>query len=194
MGYMIYSGPLLYRSKLDLKDVKTLLSFCKKDKTKEANFKLVGLIKDEYDIDQHKFKSVLNKYIGSFNTAYQNWYQVEKTPQMEVSDVWVNYMKAGECNPPHMHDADFSSVFYLKIPRGLKKEIQDCKASLSWPGAIQFLFNNPTVPNVINSYHHAPEVGDFFIFPGSLMHSVNSFRSSGDRISIAANFVFPKKN
>ncbi len=194
MGHMIYSGPLLYRSKLNSEDVKKLISLCKKDKAKEANSKLVGLIDHEYDIDRTKFKNIFNKYVDGFSIAYKNWYNVEKTPPMQISDVWVNYMRAGECNPPHMHDAAFSSVFYLKIPKGLRKEIEECKAHNSWPGAIHFLFNNPTIPNVINSYHHIPEVGDFFIFPGSLMHSVNTFQSSGERISIAANFIFPTKN
>ena len=36
MGHMIYSGPLLYGSKLDSEDIKKLISLCKKDKTKEA--------------------------------------------------------------------------------------------------------------------------------------------------------------
>tara|TARA_R100001163_G_scaffold64930_1_gene60451 strand:+ start:1497 stop:2072 length:576 start_codon:yes stop_codon:yes gene_type:complete len=191
---MIYSGPLLYGSKLNSEDIKKLISLCKKDKAKEANSKLVGLIDHEYDIDQTKFENIFNKYVDGFSIAYKNWYNVDKTPPMQISDVWVNYMKAGECNPPHMHQAAFSSVFYLKVPKGLKKEVEKCKANHTWPGAIQFLFNNPTVPNTINSYQHLPEAGDFFIFPGSLMHCVNSFQSSGERISIAANFIFPTKN
>ncbi len=194
MGHMIYSGPLLYGSKLNSEDIKKLISLCKKDKAKEANSKLVGLIDHEYDIDQTKFENIFNKYVDGFSIAYKNWYNVDKTPPMQISDVWVNYMKAGECNPPHMHQAAFSSVFYLKVPKGLKKEVEKCKANHTWPGAIQFLFNNPTVPNTINSYQHLPEAGDFFIFPGSLMHCVNSFQSSGERISIAANFIFPTKN
>ena len=155
---MIYSGPLLYGSKLNSEDIKKLISLCKKDKAKEANSKLVGLIDHEYDIDQTKFENIFNKYVDGFSIAYKNWYNVDKTPPMQISDVWVNYMKAGECNPPHMHQAAFSSVF------------------------------------TINSYQHLPEAGDFFIFPGSLMHCVNSFQSSGERISIAANFIFPTKN
>ena len=194
MGHMIYSGPLLYGSKLNSEDIKKLISLCKKDKTKEANSKLVGLIDHDYDIDPVKFENIFKNYFNEFSVAYKNWYNVEKTPPFKISQVWVNYMKAGECNPPHMHQAAFSSVFYLKVPKGLKKEVEKCKANHTWPGAIQFLFNNPTVPNTINSYQHLPEAGDFFIFPGSLMHCVNSFQSSGERISIAANFIFPTKN
>jgi len=33
-----------------------------------------------------------------------------------------------------------------------------------------------------------PEVGDFFIFPSGLAHFVNSFKSKGERISVAVNF------
>ena len=36
---------------------------------------------------------------------------------------WVNFMVAGEFNPPHIHSAcDFSSVLFIKIPKNLEKE------------------------------------------------------------------------
>tara|TARA_R100000388_G_C7242790_1_gene162750 strand:+ start:2070 stop:2663 length:594 start_codon:yes stop_codon:yes gene_type:complete len=193
MGLMVYSGPLLYRGKLKDEDIKKLLSYCKKDKSKEANSKLAGLIDDEYDIDKYKFCEVFNNYVQDFNACYQAWYNVIP-PKLNVSEVWVNFMRAGECNPPHKHDSDFSSVFYLKIPKGLKEEVKQNKSNSSEPGGIMFHFHNP-IDNFICAHNLVPSVGDFFLFPSTLIHSVNTFKSSGERISVAANFMFDiKKN
>ena len=64
---MIYSGPLLYGSKLNSEDIKKLIFLCKKDKTKEANSKLVGLIDHEYDIDPVKFENIIKPKIYEGN-------------------------------------------------------------------------------------------------------------------------------
>ena len=42
---------------------------------------------------------------------------------------------------------------------------------------------------LINQHTFFPEVGDFFIFPASLHHYVNSFKCEGERISISGNLV-----
>ena len=55
---MIYSGPLLFKSKLTNQDVKKILSLCKKDKRKSNNKNLAGLIKDEYLIDEIAFNDI----------------------------------------------------------------------------------------------------------------------------------------
>ena len=45
-------------------------------------------------------------------------------------------------------------------------------------------------PILIGSNIIKPETGDFFIFPAMLCHSVASFKSNVERVSIAANFSF----
>ena len=39
-----------------------------------------------------------------------------------------------------------------------------------------------------------PEVGDFFIFPSSLNHSVNNFQSEGERVSVSGNLKVSHEN
>ena len=46
----------------------------------------------------------------------------------------------------------------------------------------------------MNTFGFRPEVGDFFIFPWNLTHSVSSFTSDATRITLAANFNIADDN
>jgi hypothetical protein len=57
----------------------------------------------------------------------------------------------------------------------------------SKPG--QILFNTASlIDNYISEYTHTPVTNDFFIFPSTVIHSVNPFKSKVTRISMAINF------
>ena len=188
-----YTGPLLFQSFLMEEDVKLFLSLCEKDEKERWNKKLAGLIKKEYLIkDQKKLKEILKKYILLYKQAYNHWYN-ESCSDLTIANAWVNYMKPNESNPLHTHTlCDFSSVFYLKMPKGLKKEIDGFETSGAKPGDINFLMNAQNNKYFINTKTFSPQVGDFFIFPAALPHFVNSFKSKGERISVAINFNIVK--
>ena len=98
-------------------------------------------------------------------------------------------MKANESNPIHTHTrSDFSSVIYLSFPKNFKKEIENTVTSGTKPGDINFFINAQDTPFYINRKNFTPQVGDFLMFPASLPHFVNSFKSKGERISVAINF------
>jgi len=85
----------------------------------------------------------------------------------------------------------FSAVLYTDIPKDLAKESKAFESTGSKPGEIHFTLY-PHVDNHISMYNKLPEVGDFFIFPAKLVHSVNSFKSKGKRVSVAFNFNVTK--
>jgi hypothetical protein len=91
-----------------------------------------------------------------------------------------------ESNPSHTHHDDLSFVIYTDIPKNLKKEVEDTVGNVR-PGTINFEYTLGTEKYNINKHTFMPEVGDFFIFPASLHHSVNHFKSDGERISISGN-------
>ena len=76
---------------------------------------------------------------------------------------------------------------FTKIPKDLKKEIDETVGNEK-PGVINFVYNLSSNSNQLNRHGFTPEVGDFFIFPSSLSHYVNSFQCEGERISISGNF------
>ena len=184
-----YSGPLIFKSHLTDEELRKLFDLCKKDKKQLWNKNLAGIIKEEYRIkDQVSLKKILDPHLFNFKQAYENWYQ-SSFKQISISEAWVNFMKANESNPIHTHTrCDFSSVIYISFPKNFKKEIDNTVTSGAKPGDINFLINAQDTPFYINMKNFTPQVGDFLMFPASLPHFVNSFKSKGERISMAINF------
>ena len=167
MNYRFYySGPLIFESRLTDEEIRKLIDLCKKDKKQVWNQELAGLIKQEYRIeDQVALKKILDPHLVSFKQAYQNWYD-KSFKDISISEGWVNFMKANESNPIHVHNrCDFSSVIYLNFPKNLKKERDNIVTSGSKPGDINFLINAQTTPFFINMRTFNPQVGDFLMFP-----------------------------
>lgn len=185
----IYSGPLLYKSTLPKEDVSTLLKICNKNKRIAFNQNLVGVIEEEYLIkDMKSVTSILNKYMKNFFNVHKHWYGYALS-SVQYKSIWTNFMKAGEYNPPHTHeDCNFSSVFFIDVPDEIAEEHEDMinKEKGTKPGQLVFQMS-PEIPGFIAEHNHTPITGDFFLFPASLKHYVNPFKSKVTRISMAAN-------
>ena len=183
-----YSGPLLYHTELNKNDLSNLKKICVKDKTKDYKKYLAGHLEHEYLIDKKNFTKIINNYLPEYKKVFQHWYNKEII-NFETTAVWVNFMKKGDSNPIHTHDEDLSCVLYLEIPTKLQEENKKFIGNASGPGSINFIFHALGNKNLnINTKHHFPKTGDFFIFPSFLMHSVDPFKSNVERISVSANF------
>jgi uncharacterized protein (TIGR02466 family) len=184
----LYSGPLLYKSSLEKKDRLALMDICNKNKKIKFNASLAGAIKDEYKIEDLKsVKLILDKYMLNFVEAYHHWYDY-RPKSIEFKTAWTNFMKANEYNPPHIHkNSHFSSVFYLNVPKQILEERKKIVSNGTKPGDIGFLLSN-SVPFYIAEHTSSPKTDDFFIFPASLPHFVNPFKSKVTRVSMAINF------
>lgn len=195
MNYqVVYSGPLLFKVKINLEDIKSIKKLFIKNKKFSHNKNLASLIAHTYKInDLNSFYEVLAPYLNAFKIAYKQWYNKDAR-QVDIVQAWVNFMKAGEANPPHIHNqCNFSSVLYTDIPKDLIKENKTYMNNGTKPGDIDFNLY-PYVPDFIAQYSCLPEVGDFFIFPSKLIHSVNPFKSKGIRVSVATNFRVLSEN
>jgi|TARA_R100001126_G_scaffold95880_1_gene67758 hypothetical protein len=190
MGKVYFWGPLLYHTKVNEEDLKSLSELCIKDEKKNFEHKLVGHFKTEYHIDTPAYTQIIEKYFGGFIKAHETWYG--KKPNRLVCDkAWVNYMKAGDYNPPHIHvSCDYSSVLYLSVPQEIHEEAKQSKGVNGYeggPGSIMFIYGEHG-KGLITDKYFMPVAGDFFIFPAHLRHVVSPFKSSVERVSIAANF------
>ena len=131
----------------------------------------------------------MEDYLKAFQNAYQN-FNGDPCPSFKVNQAWVNFMKAGDFNPPHVHNnCTFSSVLYTSVPETLKEERKQYKGTLKGggAGAISFL-NGEMVEHSRSMQTVFPEEGDFFMFPSDLTHVVWPFKSDCERISVAANY------
>ena len=182
-----YWGPLLFHIKLKPKDLEKLAKLCSK-KSSLVNDTLAGVIKHEHYVSTFKYYKIINPYLNYFYQAYKQWYGNSLTKGVTVSMAWVNFMVAGEFNPPHIHkDCDFSSVLFVKVPEKLKEEHKNFVGTAGGPGSISFSYGE-SQPHSTSHRYFIPEEGDLFIFPATLTHFVCPFMSKGERISISANF------
>jgi uncharacterized protein (TIGR02466 family) len=181
-----YWGPLLFKIKIQQEDLKKCAALCSKQSSR-VNDTLAGAIKHEHYVSSNAFIRIIDPYLQAFGEAYQNWYGKPIT-QTSILMSWVNFMRAGEFNPPHTHPGcDLSSVLFIKIPEALKEEHKKFTGTGSGPGALSFTYGE-FQPHIISNRFFFPEEGDLFIFPATLTHFVTPFMSEGERISMSANF------
>ena len=180
-------GPLLWKTKISSKDIKKLKELG--NNGTKYNKYLAGVINKEYEVDFKSFNKIILPYLQAYSGAFEKWYDA-KIKNIYTTSVWVNYMKKGEFNPPHIHTGcKLSSVLFLDIPKELIKEKDSFVGEGIGPGAIHFYIGNPQ-DLARNAFELMPETGDFYVFPWNLSHSVASFTSDITRISMAANFSF----
>ena len=194
-----YWGPFLTKFKIEESERLKLLDVSKKS-DEDFRHELAGIIKNEKKFNQKNtdwFYKTFLKYFDAYLAAFKKHTSqeiLENYTTVEKESVWVNFMKANEFNPPHIHSGDLSFVIYLDIPKNLNKERYEYKGTSAGPGAIVFNYgeSNPSgsCQHFITSHMFLPEKGDFFIFPANLRHYVIPFKSKGERISVSGNLNF----
>ena len=124
------------------------------------------LIKELAKFVHNYIKSTIDKEITKFN----------------VKEGWVVCQYENDYNPIHWHSGHVSGVAYLKVPENfgdsLKKENRNGRIAFMH-GSRQFLSKS--------SIEFTPSVGDLYLFPSYLMHSVYPFKSKDERRSFAFN-------
>ena len=182
-----YWGPLLCKIKLNSTDLKKCAKLCSK-KSSLVTDTLAGVIKQEHHVSSPKYCKILESYIRSFRDSYFRWYGTILSKKITVVLSWVNFMTAGEFNPPHIHTfCDFSSVLFIKVPEKLKEEHKKFDGTGGGPGSISFSYGE-SQPYSIGHTYFFPQPGDLYLFPATLTHFVAPFMCKGERISISANF------
>ena len=105
----------------------------------------------------------------------------------QMKSCWVISQWEGEYNPIHVHtECQMSTVMYLKVPKFLPsvKEHRDDDGSIMFIGGAGG--GSRLTRNLMKI---KPKVGDFYIFPAHLQHTVYPFRTDGDfeRRSVSFN-------
>tara|TARA_R110000803_G_scaffold178539_1_gene240946 strand:+ start:33 stop:629 length:597 start_codon:yes stop_codon:yes gene_type:complete len=186
INYNFYHwGPFLYATNLPSEELEKIKNLCNK-KLPDYRSNLAGLLRHEHKLDVKKLFSIILPYLNSYAEAYADYSPTPLNGEIELMSAWVNYMTKCESNPLHTHDDDLSFVIYTQVPEELKKECNESVGN-SKPGAIQFVHTLGTEKYYVNKQYFVPEEGNFFIFPASLHHTVNSFKSNGERISVSGN-------
>lgn len=149
------------------------------------------------ELDPELFEKDIMEHVGNYLEAssqygrlpdrFINTKEVVTLKDFKLTSLWVNFQRAGDFNPYHIHGGDISFVIYTKIPKEINEEkvISNTKAS----GNIFFAYGEEAEfnPSMIN---YIPEEKKLFMFPAKLRHFVWPFFSDVERISISGNIKF----
>lgn len=185
-------GPYLHRSSVRQEVCDDLLARGLRSRV-DHSANLAGVLEREYlfpEEDRRHIEALLNDELSIYARERSLYHGERPVPvSFRLDEVWINFMGAGDFNPPHTHyGGDISFVLYLQIPQGLKGEFESNRRNNAGPGSIEFSYGQPDAW-VTSSHVILPAVGDLLIFPAQLIHFVSPFRANGDRISIAGNVV-----
>ena len=116
-----------------------------------------------------------------------NWNKKPTVDNIHLDHSWVVSQYAGEFNPFHHHNGDFSGGIYLKVPEGMNDEwAVDLQDHYPAKGLIEFAYGEPQSFRCDN-LKFKPEVGKFLVFPAWLKHLVYPFSVEGERRMMSFN-------
>ena len=161
-----------------------------KDKIKKNDYskKLVGQVKQEFQLS----KIFINKYLKNFiNSSVKNYIKKgcnKNVKKIKFHNLWIVRQFKNEYNPIHFHSGNISGVGYLKVPNNITKGDKKIETH----GTIDFIHGSKSFLN--NSiFNHKPKVGDLILFPNYLMHTAYPFKIDGERRSFSFNLSLDKK-
>jgi hypothetical protein len=120
-------------------------------------------------------------HFGTYDHTTKNY-------EFQIGAGWFVRQFANEYNPLHIHTGcTLSCVGYLGLPDGIEEEwARDYRDHHPSHGHLQFAHGTDTHYSVSN-FMVKPKVGDFYIFPSYMFHSVYPFKSEGERRSFSMN-------
>ena len=174
------------------------------DKSTRYNDQLAGSLSHSFQVANNipNFEGFLNQqaksYIKGFGDVAANREHAIVRREDNGLDMWVNFQKKYEFNPPHVHAGNgLSFVVWIKVPFLINDEqsLPHVKDSTTKEAAAAFNFFVPNFAaaggvGITSLPVDKTWEGHMIIFPTSLIHSVNPFYTSDEyRISLAGNLT-----
>ena len=167
-----------------------------KEKLKENDegHKLAGNVYQEFLLDTDFMKNI--KWANFLGLVCEKWVWREKAVKLKKFQIiksWIVRQFKNEYNPIHYHSGNISGVGYLKVPSSLGETLQKNKTinnngKLILIDGSKKLFCSPT-------YTITPKVGDFYLFPSYLMHTVYPFSDNNEeRRSVSFNAIIDEQS
>jgi len=195
-------GPYVSKMKMEKHVVDRLLedgNELRKDNRKNNfNAALAGNLANQYKFNDETLNYFYNEftpYLKCYRYGHSQHFDTQyRDIKVRNESLWINYMKSGEYNPPHIHTCDLSFVFFLDMPEQIKLERQQFRGTSSGPGDIVFVYGEYNRPTWTRNFNvHYPTAGDLIIFPAMLQHHVHPFMAKGvERVSVSGNLNYIK--
>ena len=193
-------GPSIVKAKLPLEMIKEINDYVEETimnekLSQELDYgkNLIGNVRQEIELKVEFMQKI--KWGEFLGKIVKDWVDRELNKNLKdfrVISSWVVRQFKHEYNPVHWHTGDISGVGYLKVPKEFGKTRQK-KKTMNRNGEIELingsrkLFSDCT--HVIT-----PSVGDLYLFPSYLMHTVYPFFDSDEeRRSVSFNAFIDKE-
>ncbi len=193
-------GYMIFRAKIPNNIVEKINLLCDSvisEKKRYWGSNLAGKIQNEWLVSDH-MEDELKKFFCNIADAYIKNCQAQGRnfdpygSNQGITSAWMNEMKKFEYNPVHCHThCLLSSVLFLKVPDFESNPIiPPVPDKIFCDGYLEFI-NTSFFPGTGDAGNKLikPEVGDFYIFPAGLQHTVYPFGCEGIRRSMAINFA-----
>ena len=192
-------GPSIAKVKIPDKIIKTINDHVdevraseKMSKKVDAGASLIGNVSQEILLSQEIIKeSGWLTFLANATRAWIKGVLRTEITKFNINSSWVVSQYADEYNPVHWHNGHISGAGFLKVPSTFGETFQKDKKNLN--GKLTLLHGQRAFMSDAQ-YKITPEVGDFYIFPHYLMHTVYPFRDTDEeRRSISFNAVVDEK-
>ena len=187
-------GPSIVKIKMSNEMIKKINEYVdsvikdeEKIKKLDEGDKLIGKVQQEFLMEVEFMKKI--KWADFLATSVSSWAKEELNKEIkhfELIKSWVVRQFKNDYNPVHWHTGDISGVGYLKVPSYLGNTSQADKKT-NENGKLQLIFGSPNLFSK-STYLVKPEIGDFYLFPNYLMHTVYPFSGTDEeRRSVSFN-------
>ena len=187
-------GPAIAHIKMPENLIKELNNYTDKiiNDEKKANEldvgkQLAGQLTQEFELEEDFMKKI--GWLDFLKKGTENWISFaigKKISKFKMLSSWIVRQFENEYNPIHWHTGHISGVGYLKMPKSLGEPLQKSKVQ-NPNGQIELIHGNKIfLSDPIIKFK--PEVGNFYLFPNYMMHTVYPFSNSREeRRSISFN-------
>ena len=195
-------GPCIAKIKIPDKivnDINNYIDEVSSDEIKSKKLshgkKLAGMVRQEIRIEKEMLiKTGWASFLGNASKIFIERITQKKVSKFNILDTWVVRQFENEYNPVHWHGGHISGAGFLKVPSSFGKSLQNDKpATANLNGKLELISGNRAFMSN-STFTVKPEVGDFYIFPHYLMHTVYPFTGNNEeRRSISFNALIDKK-
>ncbi len=197
MEVVNYFGPPLVKINVNQSIVDDLLHYSDHIMKQEvipssinANNKLYSAVNREFEVKRGILDDV-DSFLLQCGNEYQRRFgkdDIDKLGTLFIEEMWIVSQKESEWNYLHSHSGLISGVMYLKVPAdpGHGLDPRDKRSIL--PGGISFTDGSagPFHKRIVS---YKPVVGEFYIFPSTMLHTVYPFFGTEERRSFSFNLT-----
>ena len=186
-------GPSIAKVKIPEKIIKTINDHVdevraseKISKKVDAGKNLIGNVSQEIFLNPEIIKkSGWLTFLANATGAWIKHITKKKITKFNINSSWIVRQFSNQYNPVHWHSGHISGAGFLKVPSTFGETFQKDKKNLN--GTLSLIHGQRAFMSN-SQFKIVPEVGDFYIFPHYLMHTVYPFKDTDEeRRSISFN-------